>query len=178
MLNSVIFYRSITLIIQAILPCLLFGKTRTIVKMRGGTNVGMAPPIDYTTEIFQTVVKKFGVQFSCHTLTRLSTIRNVCSIFHIFLGQSEDFIQEVEVKFILLWSLWYHCKQQCLTSHRCSSPSAESLSSQELFRSGYRIATFNESSRFWRNFCVDRQWNARFRLKTLAFCLWGHSNRH
>jgi hypothetical protein len=37
--------RSITLIIQAILPCLLFAGKRSVIKMKGGTNVDMAPPI-------------------------------------------------------------------------------------------------------------------------------------
>lgn len=37
--------RSITLIIQAVLPCLLFAGKRSVIKMKGGTNVDMAPPI-------------------------------------------------------------------------------------------------------------------------------------
>lgn len=31
--------------IQAILPCLLFAGKRSVIKMKGGTNVEMSPPL-------------------------------------------------------------------------------------------------------------------------------------
>ncbi|XP_046439753.1 RNA 3'-terminal phosphate cyclase-like [Daphnia pulex] len=61
---------SITLIIQAVLPCLLFAGKRSVIKMKGGTNVDMAPPIDYLTDIFSSFAKKFGAHFSCKLIRR------------------------------------------------------------------------------------------------------------
>jgi len=44
-------FRSIGLLIQVALPCILFGNGITTLKLRGGTNAEMAPQIDYTTEV-------------------------------------------------------------------------------------------------------------------------------
>jgi len=44
-------FRSIGLLIQVALPCILFTNGITTLKLRGGTNAEMAPQIDYTTEV-------------------------------------------------------------------------------------------------------------------------------
>jgi len=44
-------FRSIGLLIQVALPCILFSNGITTLKLRGGTNAEMAPQIDYTTEV-------------------------------------------------------------------------------------------------------------------------------
>jgi RNA 3'-terminal phosphate cyclase (ATP) len=44
-------FRSIGLLIQVALPCILFSNGITTLKLRGGTNADMAPQIDYTTEV-------------------------------------------------------------------------------------------------------------------------------
>ena len=55
LLNNVIFLyyvcRSICLLLQIALPCLLFAKERSELILRGGTDVDMAPPIDYTLKV-------------------------------------------------------------------------------------------------------------------------------
>jgi RNA 3'-terminal phosphate cyclase (ATP) len=45
------FFRSVGLLIQVALPCILFSNGMTILKLRGGTNAEMAPQIDYITEV-------------------------------------------------------------------------------------------------------------------------------
>ena len=39
--------RSISLMVQVALPCMLFAPGACVATLRGGTNVDMAPPIDY-----------------------------------------------------------------------------------------------------------------------------------
>ncbi|KZS05841.1 RNA 3'-terminal phosphate cyclase-like protein [Daphnia magna] len=65
---------SITLIVQAILPCLLFAGKKSVIKMKGGTNVEMSPPLDYFTDVFSSVAKRFGISFSCKLIKRLSCV--------------------------------------------------------------------------------------------------------
>ena len=43
--------RSICLLLQIALPCLLFAKERSELLLRGGTDVDMAPPINYTLKV-------------------------------------------------------------------------------------------------------------------------------
>ena len=45
-------FRSICLLIQAALPCLMFAPAATGVVMRGGTNADKAPPIDYLLKVY------------------------------------------------------------------------------------------------------------------------------
>lgn len=52
---------SISLVIQAILPVLLFSDCRSRVTIRGGTNVPLSPPIDYMIHVFNYNIKHFGV---------------------------------------------------------------------------------------------------------------------
>lgn len=44
-------FRSICLLLQAALPCLLYSKTQTTLNLYGGTNAEMAPQIDYFTMV-------------------------------------------------------------------------------------------------------------------------------
>jgi hypothetical protein len=46
-----ILFRSVGLLIQVALPCILFSNGMTILKLKGGTNAEMAPQIDYITEV-------------------------------------------------------------------------------------------------------------------------------
>ena len=43
--------RSICLMLQAALPCLLFAPETSRLVLRGGTNADMAPPIDYVVQV-------------------------------------------------------------------------------------------------------------------------------
>ncbi|EFA07135.2 RNA 3'-terminal phosphate cyclase [Tribolium castaneum] len=61
---------SISLLLQAALPCCLFAKTHTTLRLHGGTNAEMAPQIDYTTEVFRPILEKFGATFNFDLLRR------------------------------------------------------------------------------------------------------------
>ncbi|XP_044264550.1 RNA 3'-terminal phosphate cyclase [Tribolium madens] len=61
---------SISLLLQAALPCSLFAKSHTTLRLHGGTNAEMAPQIDYTTEVFRPVLEKFGATFSFDLIRR------------------------------------------------------------------------------------------------------------
>lgn len=52
---------SISLVIQAILPLLLFSGCKSTISIRGGTNVPLSPPIDYMIHVFAYNLKKLGV---------------------------------------------------------------------------------------------------------------------
>lgn len=53
---------SICLIIQVVLPCLVFGRGGTEIILKGGTNAIMAPQVDYFMYIFKPIIKKFGIE--------------------------------------------------------------------------------------------------------------------
>jgi len=56
---------SVCLLFQISFPCLLFSPTPTTVTYIGGTNASFAPQIDYTTLVFQPVLKQcLGVKMS------------------------------------------------------------------------------------------------------------------
>ena len=59
---------AITLLCQVSLPCLLFsGAEREVsLYLRGGTNVGMAPQIEYYIHVFKPNLKRFGADFICN----------------------------------------------------------------------------------------------------------------
>jgi len=68
---------SVTLLIQSILPCLLFatpdkeGNEISTVELRGGTDVGMAPPIDYLRYVLMPLLKsKFGIDMEIDLVRR------------------------------------------------------------------------------------------------------------
>lgn len=52
---------STSLIIQAILPVLLFSNCKSRVTIKGGTDVPLSPPIDYMIHVFSYNIKHFGV---------------------------------------------------------------------------------------------------------------------
>jgi len=52
---------SVSLVIQTILPCLLFGRTKVELEAIGGTNVPKAPQIDYLQEVLFPTLNLFGV---------------------------------------------------------------------------------------------------------------------
>ena len=58
---------AITLLCQISLPCLLFSGSEMGVSMflKGGTNVGMAPQIEYYNHVFRPNLNRFGVDFEC-----------------------------------------------------------------------------------------------------------------
>lgn len=56
---------SVCLLMQAAVPCMMFGNGPIQLRLLGGTNAEMAPQIDYQTMIFKPVAEKFGVRFDC-----------------------------------------------------------------------------------------------------------------
>ncbi|XP_055601709.1 RNA 3'-terminal phosphate cyclase [Uranotaenia lowii] len=54
---------SISLLIQAVLPVAIFGAGSITLDLKGGTNVDMAPQVDFMTEIFRPNMEKFGATF-------------------------------------------------------------------------------------------------------------------
>ncbi|KAL1487979.1 hypothetical protein ABEB36_015359 [Hypothenemus hampei] len=54
---------SISLLLQAALPCAIFAKETVTLTLHGGTNTEMAPQIDYMTEVFRPILEKFAVTF-------------------------------------------------------------------------------------------------------------------
>ena len=56
---------AITLLCQISLPCLLFASTESEIylHLKGGTNVGMAPQIEYYNYVFKPNLHRFGVSF-------------------------------------------------------------------------------------------------------------------
>ncbi|RZC42207.1 RNA 3'-terminal phosphate cyclase [Asbolus verrucosus] len=61
---------SISLLLQAALPCALFADSRVTLRLFGGTNAEMAPQIDYTTEVFRPILEKFGGSFDFDLIRR------------------------------------------------------------------------------------------------------------
>lgn len=48
--------RSVSLLIQVILPCALFSPSPVQLLLRGGTNADMAPQIDYTVTVSLSII--------------------------------------------------------------------------------------------------------------------------
>jgi len=61
---------SIALLVQVSLPVLFFADGETTLDLKGGTNVAMAPQIDYITEIFRANLEKFRATFDFDLLKR------------------------------------------------------------------------------------------------------------
>ncbi|CAN9500839.1 unnamed protein product [Ophioblennius macclurei] len=61
---------SVCLLLQASLPVSLFANDTTELILKGGTHTEMAPPTDYTLQVFKPVVEKFGVHFDCDVIKR------------------------------------------------------------------------------------------------------------
>ncbi|KAK7084175.1 hypothetical protein SK128_015348 [Halocaridina rubra] len=54
---------SVSLLIQATLPCAVYAKSPTKLELRGGTNAEMAPQVDFTIHVFRKVSAFFGMNF-------------------------------------------------------------------------------------------------------------------
>ncbi|XP_063607597.1 RNA 3'-terminal phosphate cyclase-like [Penaeus indicus] len=54
---------SVSLLIQAALPCALYASSPTYLTLSGGTNAEMAPQVDYTIHVFRKVSAWFGADF-------------------------------------------------------------------------------------------------------------------
>ena len=61
---------SISLVLQCALPVLLFGDAPSELELIGGTNVGMAPQVDFMTEVLRPNLEKFGVSFDFDLIKR------------------------------------------------------------------------------------------------------------
>lgn len=61
---------SVCLLMQAALPCMLFARGPMRLQLRGGTNAAFAPQIDYFMQVFQPMVKRFGVDFNIRLIRR------------------------------------------------------------------------------------------------------------
>ncbi|XP_032950038.1 RNA 3'-terminal phosphate cyclase isoform X2 [Rhinolophus ferrumequinum] len=57
--------RSVCLLMQVSMPCVLFAASPSELRLKGGTNAEMAPQIDYTVMVFKPIVEKFGFKFNC-----------------------------------------------------------------------------------------------------------------
>nr|XP_014101773.2 RNA 3'-terminal phosphate cyclase [Bactrocera oleae] len=54
---------SVALVLQAALPVLIFGASKSELDLIGGTNVGMAPQVDSMTEVLRPNLEWFGISF-------------------------------------------------------------------------------------------------------------------
>lgn len=54
---------SVSLLMQAAIPVTIFGSGAITLDLKGGTNVEMAPQVDFMTEIFRPNMEKFGATF-------------------------------------------------------------------------------------------------------------------
>ena len=61
---------SISLVIQAILPALVFAPCKTIVEITGGTDVAWSPPIDYVRFVLLPILSKMGVKADVKIIRR------------------------------------------------------------------------------------------------------------
>ncbi len=61
---------SITLLLQAILPAAAFASSKVRLKVIGGTDVPMAPPIDYFHHVFLPALRVMGIRVSLSLLRR------------------------------------------------------------------------------------------------------------
>jgi RNA 3'-terminal phosphate cyclase (ATP) len=67
---------SIALVVQTLLPCLLLGSggdadsAASAVVISGGTNVSMAPQVDYLTRVFLPIASRMGVNMSLEVTKR------------------------------------------------------------------------------------------------------------
>ncbi|KAJ8305578.1 hypothetical protein KUTeg_016123 [Tegillarca granosa] len=62
--------RSVCLIMQAVMPCIVMSSGVTTLTLKGGTDADMAPQIDYESDVFRKVAEKFGFKFDVHVKKR------------------------------------------------------------------------------------------------------------
>jgi len=61
---------SISLVIQALLPALLFAEDDSFIEITGGTDVSNSPPIDYMRFVFKPILRKVGASIEIHLKKR------------------------------------------------------------------------------------------------------------
>ncbi len=61
---------SISLVIQALLPALLFAEDYSLIEITGGTDVSNSPPIDYMRFVFKRILGKTGANIEIHLKKR------------------------------------------------------------------------------------------------------------
>lgn len=61
---------SVSLIVQAVLPVCLTSESETVLRIRGGTDVPMAPPIDYMADVFLPNLSLLGARVELRVLRR------------------------------------------------------------------------------------------------------------
>lgn len=61
---------SVSLLIQAVLPVCLTSEGETLLRVRGGTDVPMAPPIDYMREVFLPNLRSIGARADLKVMRR------------------------------------------------------------------------------------------------------------
>jgi RNA 3'-terminal phosphate cyclase (ATP) len=59
---------SITLVLQALMPVAAFANSSVVVKIKGGTNVPMSPPIEYLQEVLLPLLKVLGINIQVKLL--------------------------------------------------------------------------------------------------------------
>ncbi|XP_055530227.1 RNA 3'-terminal phosphate cyclase [Wyeomyia smithii] len=90
---------SVSLLMQAALPVAIFGAGPITLDLKGGTNVDMAPQVDFMTEIFRPNMEKFGATFDFdllrrgyfprgggHCIVKVRTIRSLKSVTLVEVG--------------------------------------------------------------------------------------------
>ena len=65
LLYTVLYFRSLMLLLQSALPVALFSSSQCDLHLGGGTNAEMAPPVDYFLHVFSPIAKKMGVETEC-----------------------------------------------------------------------------------------------------------------
>ncbi len=80
--------RSVCLLIQVALPCLVLAPEKSMLLLKGGTNADMAPPIDFFTEVKS--IQFFSIFVARQFSRRLfSDFRNI--IFSTSVRKTADF---------------------------------------------------------------------------------------
>lgn len=70
------FFRSICLLLQVAIPCLVYADGPTNLTLKGGTNADMAPQLDHMTMVFRPIAEKFGMKFDCRVIRRYGCCYN------------------------------------------------------------------------------------------------------
>ncbi|AEA13318.1 RNA 3'-terminal-phosphate cyclase [Thermoproteus uzoniensis 768-20] len=61
---------SVGLVVQTVLPVLMFSRCRSKITIRGGTDVPMAPPVDYLANVMFKLLARMGVRASINLIRR------------------------------------------------------------------------------------------------------------
>lgn len=61
---------STTLMLQSLMPAMVFSRSPVEIELRGGTNNPMAPPIEYFEYVLIPILRKMGVEFEVQLLRR------------------------------------------------------------------------------------------------------------